>query len=285
LTSKGVVEIHDREDGLLTRRMLDGEAVTVGVGRDAGIRLGASSGLSSRHLTLTALDDGVRIDVLASTPSGVYFAGSEHRSVQVPWGDEVYLGTLRLDFVRSATGRSGRKLLLLFLGPLSLAVAGAAAVGSFAQPSPSSRSVEAPPLLRGTATCSARDQAILERRAREAERAASAKKERFAFVGSEGAAAARLYQEAADCYERAGRPADGARVARTLESWTSRLNEEYAALRFRLRTALDQGREVEALAATKALEELLAGSDEGPYLEWLSALRRELERKATRKRR
>ena len=147
----------------------------------------------------------------------------------------------------------------------------------------SSARAEAPALVETLVTCSASDPTTTVHRALEAERAARAKAQRFLFDFSDGVEALRLYQEAAACFDRAGRTAEATRAQSDLANWQARVNDEYSALRLRLRVALDHDRFADALHATKELQALLSDRVESPYLEWLARVRRELETKASKR--
>jgi hypothetical protein len=102
------------------------------------------------------------------------------------------------------------------------------------------------------------------------------------FARAEGIEALQLLGVAGACYRQAAETRGAARAANELERWTGRLNEEYAALRLRLRVALDHGRHSEALLAVRGLQSLTGARPGTAYAEWLTALRRELDRKVTR---
>jgi hypothetical protein len=109
-----------------------------------------------------------------------------------------------------------------------------------------------------------RDQTRAAHRGRQAAHAALAKQERYPFDRSDGTEAVRLFQESRACFIQAGLSEDAGRVAEELQRWTSRIDEEYAALRLQLRVALDQRRHQDALSAVKGLQSLL-GERGGAY--------------------
>jgi len=130
-----------------------------------------------------------------------------------------------------------------------------------------------------SAGCPERDPAAAERRARDAEKAATAKQQRSAFDLGDGVDAVALFRQAEACFQASGKGEETARSARQRADWVLRLTEQYATLRMRLRAALDAERPGEALVTLNELQALLARQDPGPYQRWLCQLRESLDRK------
>jgi hypothetical protein len=151
---------------------------------------------------------------------------------------------------------------------------------------PASHEVPAPSLFddQKFLTCPNADQFAAERRAQQYERAARAKQERSAFFPSDGPDAAALLDQAMACFERADKHEDAERMDKELSHWKQQLDRQYAALRLRLRAALDNERTVDALSAVKELKSLLAHRQDGPYRQWLEQVARNIESKLARPR-
>ena len=115
--------------------------------------------------------------------------------------------------------------------------------------------------------------------AAQTERSALAKEERSAFSVADGAQALGLLSESEACYRLAGNTVDAERLKAELVRWTGQTNEDYAAVRLRLRIAIEHQRWGEAMDAVQHLQALLVDHGKQPYTEWLSGLRHELERK------
>ncbi len=257
---------------------LPAAAVTLGSGPGSDLRVPESSGLLERHLLLTPSEEGVTVAVGNHAPGALVFRGQELRAALVPWGDEAYVGNLRLGFLsRGAEG--GRSSALLLLAPVLLLLIGMAAFADGEPEIDPTDSVEAPPLAGPPPACREQEPARAEPRAKEAERAAHAKMQRSAFVTREGVEALDLLAESSACFRAAGLASESARVDSAYHKWGERLNEDYASARLRLRLALTEQRSENALAAVREIEALLAARPSSPYTEWLSELRRKLERK------
>lgn len=281
MKTKRILELE--VSGEHTRRQeLEGERLVIGTGSDTSIRVVGASGVLPRHVEVSLDPTGARLAVVEEAPNGVVFRGSEHRKVHVPWGEEAYVGNLRLMFLDESEQSGRSKGPLLILAPLLVLAVFGVLTGAFKPASPSAQTIDAPTLAETPVACSASDSATTGHRALEAEHAARAKAERFLFDFSDGVDALRLYREAVACFDRAGRTADVARARTELADWQGRVNDEYAAMRLRLRVALDHDRYADALRAVKELQALLSDRPESAYLEWLARVRRELETKAAK---
>jgi hypothetical protein len=252
--------------------------VTLGSGPSSDLRVPESSGLLERHLLLTPSDAGVTVAVGNHATGALIYHGQELREALVPWGDEAYVANLRLGFV-SRGAEAGRSSTLLLLTPVLLLLIGMAAFADGEPEIDPTASVEAPSLAGPPASCREPDPARAGPRAKEAERAAHAKMQRSAFVTREGLEALDLLAESSACFRTAGLEPEAARVEAEHRAWSERLNDDYAAARLRLRLALAEERPEGALGAVRELEALLAARPSSPYTEWLTELRRKLERK------
>jgi hypothetical protein len=274
---KRYVEVHAPGVGSERHELTD-DTVVLGTGSDATVRVDRRSLLHSRHLELMTTATGVSVTLAPGVDGAFVFEGSDRKSAFVPWGEEVFLGNVRLTFLETAEAERPSPV-LLGVAPLALLVIGFSVFKAVTRDTPSGRSVDAPVLFDERVTCSEHDRQVAEHRAREAERAAQAKAERFAFAFRDGVEAGRLFLEAHACFESLGLTNDASRLDDQSRRWIARVNEEYSAARLRLRVALDHRGYAEALTATKELRAFLTGGD-GPYAEWLADLERELAQSA-----
>ena len=265
------------------RHALLGDRLTLGTGAAASIRVPACTGFEAEQLELFTNDHGVRVQVPTGTQGALVFDGSEHRSVSGPWGCEVFVGNVRLAFLSDSSGRRSSPVLLL-LAPVVLILSGLGAYRAALPNDASALEVAAPPLFdeQPIGSCSQSEPGVAEHRARDDERAALAKEERSAFDATDGMDAVPLFNQALACFQVVGKTEDISRVASELSSWRSRLNEQYATLRLRLRLSLDSERHADALAAANELRALLAHQQEGPYWQWLVQISRTLEHKLSK---
>jgi len=232
---------------------------------------------SESHLFhIEPTDDGALLEVPKNAPGMFLFNGVTLRTALVPWGGEVFWEQSRLTFLQEAKAKKASPIVLLAAIGALLAVGFAVAKGA-PERSSAAAEVEAPVLAATSqSSCPDVEQGMAQRRAREAERAAQVKREQFAFELADGVEAISLLAEAGACYGAAGFAEDRARVEADLQAWSQRVAERYAAARLRLQVARDQGRATEALGAVRELQRLLRGSS-GAYVDWLEALRRDLE--------
>jgi hypothetical protein len=131
---------------------------------------------------------------------------------------------------------------------------------------------EVPELLGATESCPYQGRAA-GARAEEAELAALAKAERYAFDVHDGVDAVQLYSVATACYTQGGDVSSAARTRKAEESWRARMKTEYQSHRLRLRLALDRGANDDAYREAHGLRAMLR-SQSGPYVEWLAAIER-----------
>jgi hypothetical protein len=272
---KRYVEVH-RPEKAAERRELGGALVW----RDGALAEPDGAVSLTIGLEIVPEDEGVRLTAPSSESGAFSLEGRDCREALVPWGGEVYFDGARLTFLRDAAPRRPNAL-VLGLAVVVLAVTAVLGLGGLEDSAPGTAEVEAPPLEPAAAKCPDEEPSLAARRAREAERGAEAKRQRYPFDKRDGVEATVLFGEAVACYGQAGEPEAEARARAALAEWTRDLNEDYAGARLRLRVAREHGRHAEALGALRELEALV-GHRDGPYLDWLKALRRDLERKAKR---
>ena len=252
----------------------------MGTGGEARIRLPTATQLAAVHFDLTPKDDGVQLALRPGSAPPLRYDGADHHSVVVGYNDEVFVGAVRFSFPKeAATG--GVPAWVVIVG-LLLFAAGALAVGyRFRSRAVTNTEIDPPTLYNGAATCQARSPAAAERSARQAEQAALAKLDRVAFDTAGGVAALKLLDTAATCFTRAGKPVEAKRIEQELAVQQKRLDEHYAALRLRLRVALDREHPTEALSACDELQSLTKAAGKHPYRAWLGELRAQLQQQIT----
>jgi len=276
------VEIHIPGSSAQRHELLRNRT-TLGTGADASIRVSESSGLAAEQVELFTGDQVVSVQVPTGSKGSLVFEGTEHRKVSVPWGGELFVGNVRLTFLRDSKVSRISPVLLL-LAPVAIIVLGLSAYRAASQDDASTHEVPAPALFdeRQVSQCPERESSVAEHRARDHERAALAKQERSAFDATDGVDAVSLFREAQACFQLAGKADDVLRVANKLSQWSGRLNERYATVRLQLKVAVDKQRHADALTAVRELQALLAHQDDGLYRQWLGQLSRTLEQKLAR---
>jgi hypothetical protein len=251
---------------LLWARSADGEC--------ALYRRGQTETLTP-EVRLVPKDDGVEIEALR--PSVELVAqGVRVKGLLARWGDEVFVGRVRLAFVEAkGTERSQGVMIILLLLALSAALF---AFGGSQALDAAGREPAPPALYDGARACSASDPTAAEARAIEAERLAKAKRERYAFDTKDGVLALPLFQESSACFRGAGRIQDAQRLAAAFEGWQEKIDGDYAALQVRLRAARNEGRFADARRVTHELLALLTLRGGDAYAEWLQGLDREFDK-------
>lgn len=222
---------------------------------------------------------GAQVSIPQSAPGGFALNGATARSSVVLWGGEVFWEGLRLAFVQVDKPKERSPIVLLGLVGILLC-AGFTVAGKAGHESASSEP-EPPQLTITPRTCPVGDAEATEKRARLAERTGIARQEQSAFIATDAAAALAAFGEAEGCYRAAGQEQDAARVNALGRDWAAQLSTDYAAGRLRLQRALMEQRNADALEAVTNLERMLAGRS-GPYVDWLAALRTELEGRVRR---
>ncbi len=273
------VEIH--ATGMPSERHdLVDDQVSFGSSPEATLRVRGSVQLAVPLLLLAVHPDAVTLQIPERIPGALTFRGEITRAVAVPWGEDVYVGGVRLAFVATSGSRKGPSSAVVLAATVALLATGAAIL-RWADPAiPTAADAEAP-ALASAAACAEPFADGAGSRAAKALVEARAKQARAAFDRTDGVEALKLLSEAKACFETAGMTAQATATAREHAAWQQQLDEEYAALRTRLRVALDQNRAADALQALKGLEALLsvATPERSPYRAWLSSVRRDLERR------
>jgi len=276
------VEIH--ATGLPSERydVVDDQA-TFGTSPEATIRVRGSVELAVPLLILAVRQDAMTVQIPERIPGALTFRGEATRAVPVPWGEDVYVGGVRLAFVAASGSRKGPNSAVVLAVTVALLTAGAAIL-RWAGPASSTAYDAEPPALALASSCAEQSTDGAKARAAKALAEAHAKQKRAPFDRTDGVEALKLLSEAKACFDMAGLTAQATATEQERAAWQQQMDEEYAALRLRLRVALDQNRVADALTALKGLEALVATQVRSPYRAWLSSIRRELERRSASRR-
>jgi hypothetical protein len=275
------VELHGT--GVISQRheLLE-EQAAVGAIPDASVRVEMREGAEMPVILLARQAEAITVRLPERVPGTLTFRGEPTRAAAVPWGEDIYAGNVRLAFVAEGgkAGRSGG--VMLAVGLLAAAAVGTAWLGSDRFSSPKQTEIEPPSLVEATTPCAEHAPGPAKAFAFQALSRARSKRQRAPFDRAEGVQALELFSLAKACFETASSPADVEVAAKEHAELKGQLDEEYAALRLRLRVSLDQKRYADAAAAVQALERLLAPQGPSPYRAWLVDLRQDLERRMRR---
>jgi hypothetical protein len=273
------IELHS-PGALPTRRELVFSRTAVGTGSEATFRVPASTGLAPTHFWVDSTPMGVKVTVQDELPTGLYFEGREFRTITVPWGAEVFVGSTRVAFLmgRSSVTSSGTRLLLaaaVFVGLLGIGMYKSQGFWSVSEPS-----LEAP-ALQATARvlCADAIAADAAHTAIETEREALAKQQRLPFDPRDGVEAMDILSKSEACYRVAGRIDEASRIQRAAEKWSEFMNSEYSTTRLRLKFDLEHDRYADAIKRIDELRALLAPRGTGEYTQWLTQTRDALTRR------
>jgi hypothetical protein len=265
------------------RHDLVDDQASFGTSPEATIRVRGATQLAVPLLLLAMHPDAVTVQIPEHIPGALTFRGEATRAVAVPWGEDVYVGGVRLAFVSTSGSRKGPNSAVVLAMTVAFLAAGAAILRWADPASPTAHDAE-PPALASAASCAEQSADGANGRAVKALVEAHAKQERAPFDRSDGVEALKLLSEAKACFDTAGLTAQATAAEQERAAWQQQMDEEYAALRLRLRVALDQNRVADALTALKGLEALVATQARSPYRAWLSSVRRDLERRAASRR-
>ena len=273
------VELYSPGSAPIRHELFDSN-LAVGTGSDADLRVPTSTGLAGVHFWVTANDAGVTVEIVESIPVGLHFEGKEGRSIVVPWGSEVFVGNTRMAFLEGSTSISSKGTTLLLASALILGVAG---IGMYKFSSiglPSEPSSDAPVLnYSGDIQCPDGVAADAEHAARENERAAQAKQQRFPFDPRDGVEAVDNLRISEACYQAAGRADEASRTHADTERWSHWVNSEYSTVRLRLKYDLEHEQFADALRRIDEIRTFLGSHGGGEYGQWLAQTRETLLRR------
>jgi hypothetical protein len=259
-------------------RLTDGGS-TLGSSQQADIVLPNAAGILSVHCNLRPQQEGCWVELIESAPEPLRHEGHSSRSCLVPWGQDVFLGSVRLTVGAEldASGKKGASP-LVWLAAIAVPLVLASfflkqEVGAGA----ARRRAPEPPALFGTLPRCSEDQAGAEARAQVAEQLARAKYERGVFDLSDLIGGVNLMREAGVCYALADNQGSSDRALQQAEEWLTDLQFSYKRAQLDLEIGSRAGRPREILDAVARLRTLLssAGPEAQSYLSWIDQRRRE----------
>ncbi len=273
------IELYSPDFTPLRHELFESRTV-VGTGSEATFRVPLSTGLEALHFWVDSTDSGVTVVVQDSPQTGLCFEGQECRSITVPWGSEVFVGNTRVAFLQGSIPISSKGTTFLLATALILGLLGIGIYKSSDWGPASEPSSEAPPLNElGSVRCSDAIPVDAEHTARENERAARAKQQRFPFDPQDGVEAVDMLRTSEACYRVAGRPDEASQAHAAMEEWSQVINSEYSTVRLRLKYDLEHDRFAEALKRVDEIRALLAPHGKGGYYRWLAQTRETLVRR------
>jgi hypothetical protein len=271
------VEVH-APDLPPARFVLGEEPIRIGRACGATFCPRASERLGDAILVVDPRADACHVTLAGDARATIAHGGTEHRSVRVPWGDEIFVSSIRFAFVLESTAdRSPSPVVVI--AALCVAVSAVAWLASD-QGAPTTDAE--PPSLAVEATPCPIGPALAAREGAAAEAIARSKGERYPFVRSEGPEALRQLNRAAACYSIAGRAADARRAGMLAVAMLHQIEADYAALRARLRLTVARRRWSEAAWAASSLGELLVRHPDHEYVAWLSRMERDMRQRVER---
>lgn len=268
-----------KDDGSSERHKLEEEETTIGRSPVAGIPLVSNEELEPEHLLLAPRSDGCWVAVAEGAQTSAFLQGEGFSHGVVPWDSELHVGSIRLRITDRPPQKEkdedktvGTPVVLLVLGALPVAV------WMLMQGSNQNLQFDPagkpPALFAESQECPvSADKAV--HRARDAEQAASHKRERYPFDAQDGIEAVRRYQVAESCYREANYTKAAERVANEGNALKKRINEDYKTHKLRLERSLEKGRHLQALREARALNSLIRHTD-GNYAQWMQVLERRL---------
>jgi hypothetical protein len=273
------VEVH--ATGVASERhdIFEDEA-SFGTSPEATLRVRGSIQLVIPLLIFAVHPEGMTVQIPERIPGTITFRGEATRAVVVPWGEDIYVGGVRLAFVAENGSRKGPSSIVVLAATVALLASGAALLRWAVPASSTAREAEPPALAASAAQCGELNRDGANGRATQLLAEARAKEQRAPFDRTDGVEALGLLGEAKACFDTAGMTTEALATEQERASWQQRMDDEYASLRLRLRVALDQKQSGDALAALRGLEALLAAQPRSPYRAWLSGIRRDLERRS-----
>jgi len=259
------------------RQPLAGSRISLGRSSHCDISFPAEPELETEHLFIVPGETGCQVKLSKQTRTPFFYRGQPLRNETIPWGEDIFVNTIRLRMVRELSKVDRTTISPRFILIASLLLGSGAWLLLNRSPTDNSHDTEevaASPLFEQPIKCSQSSPSLF--RARESERAAFAKMERYPFDHQDGVEAVRLLSEARDCYQTVGEIVQVTRVQQALDSWTRRLEQDYRSHRLRLRLALANARYDKARRTLRILQNLLSHRDDN-YTKWLDHVERELD--------
>ncbi|MEY4514308.1 MAG: hypothetical protein RLZZ450_6430 [Pseudomonadota bacterium] len=261
------------------RYRLADAGTTIGSSPSADITLTGATSILSVHCQLRPQPEGCWVELIESAPEPMRHEGQATRSCLVPWGHDVFLGSVRLT-VAAELDRDARKggSPVVWLAALAVPLL----LGSFflkpgAEASSIRKVAPRPPALFGGLPSCSEDKTGALGRAEVAEQLARAKYERGVFELGDLIGGVQLMREAGVCYALGENQGGADRAFDQMELWSTDVQFSYKRAQLDLEVASRDKRPREMLDAIARLRTLLAhaGNDAQPYLAFLDQKRRE----------
>jgi hypothetical protein len=231
-----------------------------------GVAVPNASELADEHLIVSFVRDRFHIALATGARLEPSLAGRTFKQSEVPFGSEIVLGSLTIRFLGTAK-RTGPSPLIVLIIVVAVGAMLWSQFDTSSEASLNSSLPNAPPLFDAEPSCPYAG-AQAQVRGGEAEQAAMAHGERYAFDAFEGIQAVSAYRLAAACYANGADAVSGGRARAAAQAWQNRIETRYQGHQLRLRLALDRGRNDHALTELAALERLLKGRSDA-YVNWL----------------
>jgi len=279
---KAFVEVNVPGKGATSHNLK--KPLRVGKAREAEIKLDIE-GLPGVALEVEARESGSRVKIVSQSSVPVVYQGMPYSGGVLPWGSDLFVGDVRLQFVQKDPSTNAVNPVLLVALVVALgALAWSALRTSLADEGKRTADQPAVALFSEAVPCS--EPATAGHRAKLAKESAQAKLQRYAFFSSDGIGAVRLLSEAQACFAAAGQPAEAEALSPELQKWKAKITGDYQSAHLRFLMARKSGQLLEALAEVKSLKDLLKGNPEPQaqkYFEWLSVQERHISTRIPKK--
>ena len=255
--------------------------ITFGRSSNCDISLPDEPNLHSEHLVIIPYEAGCNVELSEETIAPFSYQGQPLQNGTIRWGEDIFVDKIRLHMVREPAiihlrtlGKQSIFFALLLLGTSFWFLLSRSPQDDLRV----SESVVAPSLFNQPIECSR--PRLARYWAREVERTAFAKMQRYPFKPQDGVEAVRLISEARDCYQIAGEVVHVTRVEKALDTWKRRIERDYHNHRLRLRFALGSERHDDARRSIRILRDLLIHRSD-PYTHWLNRVEQKIKRPLT----
>lgn len=236
--------------------------------------------LDPKHLLLMPNKNGLWISVSRHTQVPLIIDNEPFHHGTVPWGTRASLGSLILVFgpERDTTPRV-KATIHPAIWALAFIVMGILLWQSFL-PHRAASYIAAPhaPMLFAVVTKCGAGPTNAEARAFELSANASAKRQRYVFEPHDGVTAVNMFQEAALCFRLAGNGQQAQAVEVQRSKLEREISEDYAAIRLRLDTLLQEDEWRQSRLEISKLKSLLSET-KGSYVDWLEQTERYVQMK------
>jgi len=261
-----------------SRHLLPFGRSLLGTSRECAVLVPHEAGLPPFVLRLLPTEEGVELSLPDQSPLRLSSGGSTSTTLRAPFGEDVFLGPLRLVFLRQKAGKTS-PVFLLGVGALAALILALLLSSGTGESAELAARPTAPSLLPPPQDCWTLDQEPPVDAAVRLSRAAHSHSERAPFAHAEAVLAVRLHAQALACLKGAQSPALLEEEQALLAKAEKELQDDYTALRLQLRRALDAGETRSALRASRALLLVLKAAEippEDKFLRWLQLVHQRL---------